>query len=59
MRKPKTKRSLSADDQRELTKFKDFLRDIVLEKKPQHAAYRDCYGEVVYKLAESVMPCPR
>ena len=39
-----------------LTEFKNFLRDVVLEKKPQQAAYRDRYGEVVYERAESVMP---
>lgn len=52
----KTKQRLSADDQRELTEFKNFLRDVVLEKKPQQAAHRDRYGEVVYERPKSVMP---
>lgn len=40
---------LSEADLKELTAFKDFIRDVAIEKKPPNEAYADRYGEVVFE----------
>lgn len=40
---------LSEADFKELDAFKDYIRDVAIEKKPPNEAYADRYGEVVFE----------